>query len=140
LADNYLAAMHSIPKKIINSALCHFDFQPGNIFYGTKTEDFYLLDFDLCEKFHPAVDLANFLSHFYVMSRYHFPKTMVENLILSFIKSEAIKSKNWRKDINIFKLRSVIDIAQITAASFKKPSDDSRKVFEKLDELIKICL
>lgn len=39
---------------------------------------------------------------------------------------------------DVFKLRAVIDIAQITASAFKKPSQESQKVFEKLDEILKL--
>jgi thiamine kinase-like enzyme len=140
LAKAYLAALSLVKKNVMNSVLCHFDFQPGNVFYGKEGGKFYLLDFDLCEKFYPALDLANFLSHFYVMSRYHFPKARVEKFILNFVGSPLIKSKSWKKDMNIFKIRPIIDMAQMTAVFFKKPTHDSKKVFEKLDELINLCL
>jgi hypothetical protein len=140
LAEKYQKVLALIPKDRMNSVLCHFDFQPGNIFYNQAGKNFYILDFDLCEKFHPALDLANFLSHFYVMSRYRFGKKMVKKFISDFMESDIMKSISWREDIDVFKLRSIIDIAQITAASFGKPSVDSKKVFEKLDELLKICL
>lgn len=121
----------------------HFDFQPSNIFYIERTKNFVLLDFDLAKKFHPAMDLANFWVHFYVMTRYHFSQKRVLWLCDKFLQPYFQKTKLKRgfpHCFSLFRLRTILDIAQITASVFKTPSEESQKVFDKLDELLKICL
>jgi thiamine kinase-like enzyme len=121
----------------------HFDFQASNIFYIKKTKSLALLDFDLSKKFHPATDLANFWVHFYIMARYHFSQKRVLSLCDKFLQTYLKKTKT-KKDFtecfNLLRLRTILDIAQITASVFKKPSEESQKVFNKLNELLKICL
>jgi tRNA A-37 threonylcarbamoyl transferase component Bud32 len=121
---------------------CHFDFQPSNIFFIKKNKSFVILDFDLAERFHPALDLANFWVHFYVMSRYYFSQKKVLWLCGKFLNSyfQNKPSKNFLSYFNLFRLRTILDIAQITASVFKKPCLESERVFEKLDEILKICL
>lgn len=124
-------------------SFCHFDFQPSNTFYVKKTRNFVLLDFDLAKKFHPALDLANFWVHFYVMARYHFSQKKVLSLCDKFLRSyfkEIGFNKNLVSCFYLFRLRTILDIAKITSSVFGKPSKESQKVFDKLNELIKICL
>ena len=124
-------------------SFCHFDFQPSNIFYIKRTKNFVLLDFDSSKKFHPAIDLANFWVHFYVMARYHFLQKKVFSLCDKFLQPYFQKTKLKKGFVDcfsLFRLRTILDIAQITASVFKRPSKESQKVFDKLDELLKICL
>lgn len=118
----------------------HFDFQPSNILYAKESDSFVVLDFDLAKKFSPALDLANFWVHVYVMLRYNFSKEKTLLICDKFLKSYLYYSKEEKKRIgcfDVFKMRAIIDIAQITADVFKKPSGESQKVFDKLDELLK---
>ena len=121
----------------------HFDFQPSNVFYDKKGKTLKIVDFDFSRKFCPVLSLANFWVHFYVMTRYHFPKEKVlplcDKLLQPYCRKSQLK-RNFLECFNLFKLRAIIDIAQMTAATFKKPTQKSQRVFEKLDELLKICL
>ena len=148
----YLKKLFSLCWEEKIFSFCHFDFQPSNIFYDKKEKAIKVLDLDLSRNFHPALDLANFWVHFYLMSRYRFSRIkslflcgkLLEGFLEKFQKKSFGPFKNQsfpaRFDIcfDVFKLRTVIDIAQITAPVFKKPSRKSEKVFRKLEEILKL--
>ncbi len=152
LENFYLEKLFSRCWKENFFSFSHFDFQPSNIFYDKKEKAIKVLDFDLSRNFHPALDLANFWVHFYLMSRYHFSKRkalfLCDKLLQGFL--EKSQKKNFAPFRNgkfltgfsvcfdVLKLRAVIDIAQITASAFKKPCQKSLKVFEKLNEILKL--
>lgn len=141
LGASYIKNLFSQCWKNSLFSFSHFDFQPSNLFYDKKGKNLKVLDFDFARKFHPALDLANFWVHFYVMSRYYFSKEKTFHLCDKFLQPYLKKSKFKKNSLycfDLFRLRAIIDIAQMTAAAFKKPSQKSKKVFEKLDEISKI--
>lgn len=123
-----------------NFIFSHFDFQPSNILYNKAQRSFYVLDFDLTKNFHPALDPANFSVHIYVMIRYRYAEEKAKKIaglfLDSYLSNSQFKKSELKRCLDIFKLRAVTDIAQMTANTFKKPSRDSRKVFKILNEIL----
>ena len=138
LAEDYLVALAPLcPKDKFFP--CHFDFQPGNVFYDKNKNNFCLLDFDLSQNFVKTADLANFWTHLYVMLRYHFSEEKTDKICEKFLEAYLVEESQKEeiiREFNVMKMRAAIDIAQMTTSAFLKPSAESNEVFSKLEELL----
>ncbi len=117
-----------------NRAIVHNDFQASNIIIDGTTIG--LIDFTLSATGNAAIDVGTFLSHLSVMLHGVLSPTHIErmrNTFLGAYLSHTAPSRrvSVRNAINVFELRSCVDILAITLINLG-PKDKNRDVYRTL--------
>jgi len=138
-----LPEVQTILRRLISSerrtwgqrkAIVHNDFQASNVL--VRPRDVGIIDFTMSGVGHPAIDVANFSAHLEVMLHKDRSQAEIDRLRKGFMagyasRNRAAKKRSFWRAVQIFELRSYLDILSITVLNLG-PRDRNRRLYVQL--------